>query len=392
MHTAPNIQLRGRPLDRHWREARKRRTQSEDFGGLDIKPSSTINSSNSVSEGNDGEDLVESTLEQIRAKKSLDKTRISCEEIDCLLNNIRRSRSQSSTRPPPPSTIPPPPPSDPISNLTSLPFGTTDQKMKGPKKSKSKSKLNAKSTDFHKIGKSGRSCNNDEGSPSQSEDSIWKNNPLFEDHPPKPYPRRNSHADQMKTAGMVEDNGPQFTSMLDEINRVKETANRIKSEIDEIRPRKSKSPIKLTIPSKASERSFPGKTEKTPEITPKTTYNNGAVTIEEMGPMNEQFAQIHKVHSIRPPPRKNKASKSRASSRSSSSNGADARSRKLDSPPSKTSKQQLFKRYCQSHQGRKQLELTFCTTIDAVSITLLNHVVRVVLSGSNELNRFSAVR
>ncbi|XP_059089731.1 dnaJ homolog subfamily C member 7-like isoform X2 [Tigriopus californicus] len=317
MHTAPNIQLRGRPLDRHWREARKRRTQSEDFGGLEIKPDSPINSMNSGLETKGDGDLVKTTLEQIRAQNSRDKTRMSCEEIDCLLNNIRRSRSQSSTRPPPPSTSPPVPPSDPISTVTldSLPFGVMGLKIK-KKTIKAKPRPAARGSTW---AEKSVSSNNDDIDKSQKEvqEPKWTHNPLYHSESPKPYPRRNSHADQVKAANnKVEDIGVQLASLKDELKVVKETANRIKSEVDEFHPRRAKSPPLFSI--------------------------RPAVTIEEMDAMDEHFAQYHKTHLIRPPPRKNKAAKNRGASRSCSSSKDDFNHRQISmSPPSKTSKQQM---------------------------------------------------
>jgi len=118
-----NVLYRGRPEDRlSRRELRQRRTRSED-------PRS-------------GRQFIDDTLSEIRRKQSVQsgaEIRMSYEEIDQLLNDIRRSRSQSHTKdefqneqiqnshatkgnnksfhPPPPCTLPPPLPSD------STPFG-----------------------------------------------------------------------------------------------------------------------------------------------------------------------------------------------------------------------------------------------------------------------------
>ena len=79
-----------------WRQARGRRTKSADVSGL-LK----------------GEEMVEDALKQIRSRhpSSSEETsskRMSCEEIDRLLSNLRRSRSRSSCRrPPPPRESPP---------------------------------------------------------------------------------------------------------------------------------------------------------------------------------------------------------------------------------------------------------------------------------------------
>ena len=79
-------------------------------------------------------DLVEETLKEIRLRKSSetmsanvgvgDVRRLTCEEIDQVLNQIR-SRSQSlSGRPPPPKSSPPPLPKEEF-NAGKTPFGTT---------------------------------------------------------------------------------------------------------------------------------------------------------------------------------------------------------------------------------------------------------------------------
>ena len=98
---------RGRPTDKHWREARSRRTQSADVGAR---------------AGADGSNLVENTLREIRTRgKSRDSratTRMSCEEIDQLLSNIRRASSTNLSRPPPPTEVPPRLPKEDF-----LPFG-----------------------------------------------------------------------------------------------------------------------------------------------------------------------------------------------------------------------------------------------------------------------------
>ena len=120
---------RGRPSDRRsWREARSRRTQSEDVAGK--MTSSCLGNS---------DDIVESTLKEIRGRKLVkeDRTRMSHDEIDQILANIRRSRSQSVSRPPPPSASPPSLPSeddDEAEVLCSfLPFGKS---VHGSKKNK----------------------------------------------------------------------------------------------------------------------------------------------------------------------------------------------------------------------------------------------------------------
>ena len=107
------------PRDSEWMETRSRRTKSEDFG-----------------QQNGENNLVEETLKEIRSRKSsdtmstpnkFDSRRLSCEEIDKVLNQIR-SRSQSlSSRPPPPKASPPPlPKEENFENfdLRKTPFGT----------------------------------------------------------------------------------------------------------------------------------------------------------------------------------------------------------------------------------------------------------------------------
>ena len=118
-----NVPYRGRPEDRVYRrELRPRRTRSED-------PRSS-------------RQFIDETLSEIRRKQSVQTgadMRMSYDEIDQLLNNIRRSRSQSQTNeephneqpygpdatknsnklyhPPPPQTEPPALPTE------STPFG-----------------------------------------------------------------------------------------------------------------------------------------------------------------------------------------------------------------------------------------------------------------------------
>ena len=109
------------PRDSDWLENRSRRTKSEDF-------------SRQNEGGGDETNLVEETLKEIRSRKSsdaamstvnkFDSRRLSCEEIDKVLNQIR-SRSQSlSSRPPPPKASPPPLPNEGTDfDLRKTPFG-----------------------------------------------------------------------------------------------------------------------------------------------------------------------------------------------------------------------------------------------------------------------------
>ena len=108
-----------------WGEDRSRRTQSQDFSNTSIPTFSQNDVRTS-------DTLVEDALRQIRSRrpsesmstklKNTDSRRLSCDEIDKVLNEIR-SRSQSlSSRPPPPQASPPPLPKDSF-DAGKTPFG-----------------------------------------------------------------------------------------------------------------------------------------------------------------------------------------------------------------------------------------------------------------------------
>ncbi len=74
--------------------------------------------------------IVEDTLREIRSRRSSEESlgggdfrRMSCEEIDNLLSDIRRS--QTTWRPPPPGSAPPPLQEESVEEMSTLPFGGT---------------------------------------------------------------------------------------------------------------------------------------------------------------------------------------------------------------------------------------------------------------------------
>ena len=145
-----NVPYRGTPEDRVYRrELRPRRTRSED-------PRSN-------------REFIDNTLNEIRRKQSVqtgNEMQMSCEEIDLLLNTIRRSRSQSQTKdelnsnqpyrpaeaaknstkldpPPPPQTPPPPLPA------TSTPFGDALSNNWSPMTRRSRTPRSLKTTSLY---------------------------------------------------------------------------------------------------------------------------------------------------------------------------------------------------------------------------------------------------
>ena len=144
-----NVPYRGRPEDRVYRrELRPRRTRSED-------PRSN-------------RQFIDDTLNEIRRKQSMQsgtEMRMSCEEIDQLLNNLRRSRSQSQTKdelhndqpsrpdatktgnklyhPPPPQSPPPPLPAE------STPFGDALNSNWSPMTRRSRTPRSLKTTSLY---------------------------------------------------------------------------------------------------------------------------------------------------------------------------------------------------------------------------------------------------
>ena len=127
----PRFRPENRQRSDNWHQNRTHRTRSEDYSSHeqpnddDVKPST---------------DLVEETLRRIRSRRpsetmsttaasngDVDNRRLSCDEIDQVLNHIR-SRSQSlSSRPPPPKASPPPLPNEEASyanfDVRNTPFG-----------------------------------------------------------------------------------------------------------------------------------------------------------------------------------------------------------------------------------------------------------------------------
>lgn len=145
---------RGRQSDRDpsWREARARRTRSEDVSNLPFGDKASI---------------VENTLKEIRQRRPSEESRMSCEEIDNLLQDIRRSRSQSaSRRPPPPASSPPRLPVDEVAvSRDKLPFGAAQS----PVRSRRRSRRRGSST---KSDKKRRTEESDDSSKMRSNEDV----------------------------------------------------------------------------------------------------------------------------------------------------------------------------------------------------------------------------
>jgi len=127
----PRFRPENRQRSDNWHQNRTHRTRSEDYSCSHQQPKDNITPPT---------DLVEETLRKIRARRpsetmstnatsngDVDNRRLSCDEIDQVLNHIR-SRSQSlSSRPPPPKASPPPLPKEEASytnfDLRNTPFG-----------------------------------------------------------------------------------------------------------------------------------------------------------------------------------------------------------------------------------------------------------------------------
>jgi hypothetical protein len=115
-----------------WIESRSRRTRSEDFSQSNNSQSNNSKAAYDDSGEDSGAgkrplDLVEETLKEIRSRKlsdsmsiNGDSRRLSCEEIDQVLNQIRSRSASLSSRPPPPKSSPPPLPEDLMADKVSM--------------------------------------------------------------------------------------------------------------------------------------------------------------------------------------------------------------------------------------------------------------------------------
>ena len=108
--------------------------------------------------------------------------RLSCDEIDFILGDIRRRRRSSSSRPPPPSSLPPdlPPEGDPSDGTAAsdwLPFGP-----KGQKERRKRGRKRPKSEDVAGSHNEGRARQGER----ERAGAEWRSNPLYE---AKPHPR-----------------------------------------------------------------------------------------------------------------------------------------------------------------------------------------------------------
>ncbi len=197
-----------------WRRARGRRTKSEDVSQLMKK---------------EDEDMVEDALRQIRSRQpsssaasDASNRMMSCEEIDQLLSDLRRSRSQSACgagrrRPPPPKEPPPRLPD----NQDHLPFGTntggnSNNKGKNGKKRRRRRRKKASTSwgDDNADSRTVRDPVDEALSSPINKAEGWRRNPLY--HSPERPAYHESHSKKDSPVADRDENMPSSPSSSSE--------------------------------------------------------------------------------------------------------------------------------------------------------------------------------